>query len=432
MKYLSTISTIIKSPITFLATFQNHLNELLIIKKSRNKQKTALEDIKRKKTIKVVFFVIHSSIWKYDELYQIMSKTQLFKPIIVICPYIRQDESNMFSDMNEAYNYFSQKGYNVLQSYNYEEKKWIDIKVKINPDIVFFTNPHNITREEYYIYNWIDVLTCYVQYSFHVSYLNNLQYNQLFHNIVWLSFCETTIHLEFAKKISKNKGRNVLYTGYPGTDIFLSNGYIPKDKWKIQTKNVKRIIWAPHHTIFDNDSYLGYSNFLDFAFKVLDLLKSNDSIQIAFKPHPILKAKLYEHHDWGKYKTDSYYTHWENLANGFLVNDEYADLFLTSDAIIHDSGSFLVEYLYVNRPSLFCFSNSSVIDKFNDFGKMALKVHYHAHSFEHVVTFINEVLSPNGDYKKQEREKFVSQYLIPPNNLSASLNIFNCLISKIR
>lgn len=399
----------------------------------KKKHLIALKKVKEKETITVAFFVIFGALWKYDLIYKLLENDNRFNPIIIICPYINYGDENMHLEMSRAYSLFKSKGYNVISTYLESSKNFIDVKNEIKPDIVFFTNPHSITHKEYYINNFVDTLTCYVQYSFHVSSLNNEQYDQRFHNLLWKAFYETPIHKAFAIKYSRNKAVNVEVTGYPGTDIFLDENYQPCDVWKIKSPNIKRVIWAPHHTINENDSNLGYSNFLQYANYFLELLGTyKDALQIAFKPHPILKQKLYLHPDWGKFKTDDYYLKWEVANNAMLFEDDYVDLFCTSDAIIHDSGSFLVEYLYQNKPSLFCFRNTEITNKFNDFGKLALNVNAAAYTKDDINNFLTTEIFNGNDLLFKSRTEFISTYLIPPNNNTASQNIYNIILKELK
>jgi hypothetical protein len=139
-----------------------------------------------------------------------------------------------------------------------------------------------------------------------------------------------------------NGGVNALVTGYPGVDNLLDPNYSPRDVWKIKDKKVKRLIWAPHHSMF-TDECIYYSCFLQYSDFMLEMAqKDRDDIQIAFKPQPVLRNKLNQY--WGKGKTDDYYHRWESMDNTFLENGGYVDVFLTSDAMIHDSGSFLIEF----------------------------------------------------------------------------------------
>src|SRR5690606_23808246 len=122
--------------------------------------------------------------------------------------------------------------------------------------------------------------------------------------------------------------------------------------WKNKSTKLKRIIWAPHHRIDEKGSKYSFSNFLKFHQSFLELAQENsDKIQIAFKPHPLLKQKLYVHKDWGVEKTRQYYNSWAQLPNGQLALDDYIDLFLTSDAMILDSISFIAEYAFTRKPS---------------------------------------------------------------------------------
>lgn len=404
-----------------------------LIKNAKKRHSVALNAVKEKETITVAFLVIFGALWKYDLLYKLFEDDKRFKPVIVICPYTIYGKDNMMQELDRAYNLFKNKGYRVLSSYEAASDSFIDIKRTIKPDMVFFTNPHFLTLENYYISNFKEVLTCYVQYSFHVSSLNKEQYDQLFHNLLWKAFYETSMHKTFAIKYARNKGINVAVTGYPGTDVFLDKSYQPIDVWKIKSADVKRIIWAPHHTINENDSNLGYSNFLQYADYFLNLLERfKNKLQIAFKPHPILRQKLYLHQDWGKQKTDNYYSQWETLSNAMLFEDDYVDLFCSSDAIIHDSGSFLVEYLFQNKPALFCFRNNDVENKFNDFGKLALKVNSKAFHINDIEKFIQEDVFNGYDSLLAERSEFILKYLIPPHHKTASQNIFDIILKEIK
>lgn len=392
----------------------------------------ALKKVRKKDKIKVAFFVIHGSVWKYEGVYRLMEQDERFEPIIVVCPYISMGEVTMLYEMNLAYNNLKNNGHNIIKTYNEESGKWLDVKKDIKPDIVCFTNPWNLTRPEYLISNYLDTLTCYVPYGFKNSYLYQAHFNQPMQNFVWKFFLETEIHHKLSKQYARNKGINNLVSGYPGMDKFLNKDYQPVDAWKIKDKNVKRIIWAPHHTISGMGATLDYSTFLTYSDFMLEIAnKYKDNIQIAFKPHPILRSKLSKEEVWGKEKADEYYKKWADLPNGQLNEGEYIDIFLTSDGMIHDSSSFVIEYLYTNKPVMFLINDDSVFDKFNEIGKMALSKLYHGKSRENIERFLNEVIINNRDFMQSERILFFNTVVKPPNNVTASENIFSHLKSVL-
>ena len=157
--------------------------------------------------------------------------------------------------------------------------------------------------------------------------------------------------------------------------------------------------------------------------------KYSDSIQIAFKPHPVLRNKLNEY--WGKERTDEYYKEWDSGENTFFENGEYVDLFLTSDAMIHDSGSFLIEYLYLDKPVMRTDNGQPLQNEFNDFALSCLDHYYQGKTEDEVEKFIKMVIDGE-DEKKEPRRKFLTENLLPYNRRLPSDNIYDFLVNEFR
>ena len=155
---------------------------------------------------------------------------------------------------------------------------------------------------------------------------------------------------------------------------------------------------------------------------MLDIAEKNkDRLQIAFKPHPRLKSELYLHPDWGKEKTDRYYQRWESMENTQLETGDFIDLFKTSDAMIHDSGSFTIEYLFVNKPVAFVTADFEALkSEHNDIGRACLDQHYVVHNEKEVFDFINQVVLENQDPMKKQRTEFFQTALKPNVNGNTS------------
>lgn len=401
-----------------------------------NHQK-ALRKIRKKKKIRVAFFLIHDSVWKYECVYELMENDEKFEPVIIVCPYTTFGDETMLRCMNAAYISFKQKGYNVIKTLNEETGQWLDVQSIIKADIIFFTNPYSLTKSKYCITNFQNTLTFYVPYGFMITQRPRMQYDELLHNLVFRFYLETKFHLSQAKLFSRNKGVNAKVTGYPGLDelLFPKNNVLIDDVWKIDDKNIKRIIWAPHHTINDEDTPFNYSNFMNYYEIMLDIAKEfEDRIQIAFKPHPILRSKLYKKNEWGKIRTDSYYEKWNNLVNGQLVESDYFSLFQYSDAMIHDCGSFISEYIVTNKPALYQLRNDSILNGFNDMGIKIVNCQYLGRNYEDVVRFIKNIVIDENDPLKTNRELLLKDCFLINKKQSASENIYNdiCDILKLR
>lgn len=388
-----------------------------------------LKYIRKKEVVNVSFFVLFDSTWKLDYLYRMLSESPSFNVSVVVCPIVNFGHDNMLKKMEETYGYFKSLGYNVLKAYDKDTDTYLDVKKELDPDVIFYTSPYRgQVDDRYFISEYYDRLTFYVPYFF--NEINAAEFiNHPTHNFAWKFFVETPFHAEFCRKNMFNCGRNVQLSGYPGVDFFLDKDYVAKDRWKLKDKKYKRIIWAPHHTILPTD-VLYYSCFLIYSDFMLKMArKYSDSIQIAFKPHPVLRNKLNDY--WGTERTDAYYKEWETLENTFFENGEYIDLFLTSDAMIHDSGSFLVEYLYVDKPVMRTDNGRPMKDEFNDFIMECMEHYYHARSEEDIENFIVDVIEGR-DVKRDTRREFCSKTLNTYNGQLPSYNIYEYLINEFR
>lgn len=360
-----------------------------------------LQQIKGKEKIKVVFLAIHKSVWKVDPVFQKMLKDPFFEPEILVCPYTPYGEERMLEDMEQAYDYFKEKGYLVRKSRN-EDGSWIKLE-ELKPDLVFFTNPHNLTRKEYYEDAYLNYLSCYAGYGMPISKYSNYQgqFNQYFHNAVWKIFVQTQEMVVNYKKHSSRNGLNIHLVGDNVVEQLSQKSLAVQSQWKDNSQR-KKIIYAPHHTIEDNEQ-LSLGTFLEYGEYFKKIANQNkEEIYWSFKPHPILKSKLYIHPKWGKQKTDEYYRFWETSKFSQLDEGEYIDLFIHSDALILDSSSFLGEYLFTQKPMVYLLKKN-VEDFMSEFGLLCLKVCYKARLSIDIDGFLKEIILSNDPLKENRK-----------------------------
>ena len=394
-------------------------DRLLLLGKSF-REKKALRRIQKKvrngEQINVVFFAMSVAFWKYDDVFKLMQTDKKYNPCILLClrPQDPLEIQQMHRDKMLAY--FQEKGFPCISK--------ID---EIDPDFLFYAQPYkNSVPEELRAYNFLDKLICYVPYAFFISNYR-WAYDAQVHNLAWKLFYPSTLHLQNAKEIAFNKGKNVEVVGYPLADKFLSPA--ANDPWKIKDRHFKRIIWGAHHSVLDDD-ICNPSTFLKNAKPMLELARKSKDCQFAFKPHPHLKEHLYKHPDWGKVKTDAYFDAWNIAENTFRIDGDYVDLFKTSDALIHDCGSFTVEYLYVNKPIIYIGNQRE--DILCHFGKRAMEGNYTLKDTS-IENFIQNIVVANGmppainDIKEPIRRAILKNDLTPPNGKTFAQNIMDFL-----
>lgn len=383
---------------------------------------------KANRPINVLFFALDSNTWKYDSVFQAMQKDPVFSPMVLVVPQVNKGKEFMLYQLKHGSEYFESKGYPTVCSYNEETDSFVDA-FSLHPDIIFFSNPYDrLVDDRYNIKRFENkCLTCYVNYGF-CSVPEQWSCASHFHQRVWRYYVECVDNLEQVKRYYP--GNNCVITGYPTSDLFVSVKETGKD-WKIQDNIHKRIIWAPHHTIEGQTGLIQFSTFLlyyDFMIQIADVFK--DSVQFVFKPHPLLKPALYNHPDWGKKKTDDYYKSWAEGENTAFVNGDYADLFKSSDAMIHDCGSFIIEYLYVQKPVMIL-GNFDRLSQSNKVGREAYACHYEGKTQADIRSFIEKVLLKGDDVLFAKRKSFFDAVLSPPNGLSVSDNIITDLKKSI-
>lgn len=428
-------SSIINKPAKVFNLGLIRLYNLAIIHTQKKRNLARLKKIqmkyKNREKIKIVYFVEDSSIWKLDGVYKLFEKDPNFEQLILITPTNIFGKEYMIEELEKTYNFFNQKGYKVLKSYNIETDSYIDISKDIDPDLIFHGRPYkNGMDPRFYIDKFLDRLNLFVNYGYDIDNSSRSIYRSLTTNAAWAVFLESEIQLNIYTNQSFIKGKNGVITGYPGVDQIKYNAKLDNSSWKVKDTQLKRVIWAPHHTINDDD-FLGYSNFLKYSDLMLEIVDNyKDQIQFSLKPHPSLKQKLYKHKDWGSKRTDQYFAKWESFENAQVDTGPYIELFNSSDALIHDSSSFTAEYLHTGKPVLFL-KKDTVDEKLNIFGRKVLEKHYIAHEEKQIFDFIDDVILGGNDYMKKERDYFYKNTL-NPNSSKASNNIYNYIVNKIK
>ena len=395
-----------------------------------SRKKRLVKKVFSKDKITVVFFVLYDNMWKIDGLFELLMKNPRFSPFIISSPYPHHPRKFGIENQKKVELFFKKKDYPYINGYDFDKDKCFDI-ASINPDIVFYQQPYNTGYKDFKIETlWKHSIFGYVPYCYTLEDEPGM-FDQLLTNIAWRVFLSSEAEVKTVGQYLHNNGNNLVPTGYPLAESLSKNeSEFNCQLWKHIRDSRKRVIWAPHHSILDTD-ILNYSNFLSIAEDFLALADEyKDTIDFAFKPHPVLKRKLYKLEGWGEKKTDKYYEAWANKQNTCLIEGDYIDLFVSSDALIHDCSTFTAEYLYTRKPLMFI-SKPNMKNCFNEFGRMCFSQHYIGHNIEDIKSFIDNVVILGNDPQKMERDRFYSEHLVSYKGASIAQNMFNEFIKEL-
>lgn len=386
-------------------------------------QNLTLEAARKQSQISVLFVVSSLSMWKYEEIFDILSNDNRFNVNVVLYPYKSYTAEEKKNSIDTLLAYFAKKGVSAVNAFvdGFDIEKYYQAN---NPTIIFYPMPYEGIYGNYIEYaNHLNKLICYTPYGIGTT-AGGLFINTPLHNLAWRVYVATSIHKESSVKESYNGGENVKIVGENNFNRFRDSNVTYK--WKKNGKDVKKIIWAPHYSIITGHA-LHRASFLwlsEFMLNIAD--KYEGRLQVAFKPHPKLKTLMYEHPDWGKIRTENYFNAWAKGENTLLEVGEYATLFATSDGMIHDSSSFIGEYMYTEKPVLFTSKEiCSIRSECNSFGNACLDLHYHASDIDTVKKFIDDVIMGDKDTLKAQRHEFYELILSIDDELTTGQRIYN-------
>lgn len=361
--------------------------------------------VKAGKKIRVCFFAMIDAAFAYEPLYEAMLKDKMFVPFIVVIPDTSRGKKHRNLIFSQTFSYFSKKYKNVFKGYDTQTNQYHDFSN--NSDIVCFANPYegmtsNIFEINYYLDK--DILPVYIHYSFSVTKFSRETINNHGYDYFWKVFVPTKLHFDEFQKYQDLKGKNVVVSGYCKMDNLAKEKKVKRSR--------KLIILAPHHTVINWKS-LQISNFIQYSDFYLQLPKIFPEIDFVFRPHPLLITQLKRTEIWGEVKTEQYFKTMQSYANVIYSKEaEYFNYFVNSDAIIHDCGSFIAEYLFTGKPACYVLKNKEAIRKwFLPIGQKCLDYHYEAYSEDDMKHFIDQIVINNKDVMKGKRIKFVNSEL---------------------
>ncbi len=156
--------------------------------------------------------------------------------------------------------------------------------------------------------------------------------------------------------------------------------------------------------------------------KLMGLLDEFPDIDFCFKPHPELRNRIRQLDNFGTdigmtlEDYEKYLVDWEGHANGSVMHEgNYINLFMESDALLTDCGSFIAEYLLSGHPCIYMLNPEKNMDlpkNYNELGVKILSTYYLCASWEEIYDSFVEVVVRGKDTQKEAREKVASSEFV--------------------
>ncbi|TKI05355.1 hypothetical protein [Martelella alba] len=224
-----------------------------------------------------------------------------------------------------------------------------------------------------------------------------------YHNMCSKIFLSSQEVYELVKDYNKRNDRRLVVTGHPKVNFLLH----AKPSWPISSGNDFKVIWSAHHSI--GRGWNDFGVFPDVYEPMLRLAQTHQDVDFLFSPHPALITTLAALRGEPKERIDLFFTAWNGLPNtGIIDNGEYQGVFKSSDLLIVDGLSFLIEYQLVNKPILFL--DRAGRAKFNAFGKIVeAGVHnLKPTEFDKIAQYIQYFKQGGQDDKRENQKKLIA------------------------
>ncbi len=403
-----------------------YLNGLKIARIKRN-QHRLVEELREKylqnKKIKVAFLHMYITSDQNVIIFDEMLKSDIFDPYWIVNPDVSRSQENFNFQYERTRTALINKYgvYRVLDGYNFDTNEFIDYTNDF--DLVTTSTPYEkMAHKLFQVRTWaVKIPMFYISYFYmgrcYVT-ISNLQGEQF--NYFWKIFSENNYVKKLAEEYQILKGENIIVTGYPKLDMF--------NNVEIKHRTRKKVILAPHHTIGENELYVGA--FLSYYSDLVELPGKFPEIDFVYRPHPLLEENLNKL--WGK---DRYQEWLDSLLSQpnvtYSIEGDYQELFVNSDALVHDCGSFSAEYLCTGHPCAYWFKQTADYNKTHtELGHKCIDSHYLIKTKQDLFNFIENTVIKGIDPKKENRMKFAREEIMV-NYPNATATIMEILTKEI-
>lgn len=332
--------------------------------------------------IKVGFIVQVPEIWdKEAPVFEAMIKDNRFDPYLLIVPSYDFIKSS-FMDYGEELSFFSSmyNGRNIVKLFS--DGKWLDLE-KAQFDYIFYQRCwEDYIPTQYHTSVVIKFAkTCYIPYAVGGLFDGKEYYRTRFFASLYICFCSTQAQLFFHPK---NKYRQVVFLGAPVLETFAKK--YSRVSLQHQSKTIN-VLWTPRWT---DDKAFGGSTFIRDMHNVIKLSKLNSNIRVILRPHPMTFKNAIKEKKLTQSEVDNYII--EAIKSGAIFdgNKLIEDSFLSTDILITDYSSIVLEYFLTGRPVVYC---GDINVNFETLYKKISEAFYVVNNWEEVEKVVNSLVN---------------------------------------
>ncbi len=360
--------------------------------------------------IKVVFVCHEPTLWSmFESVYHAMAEDSGFSPLVVALPYKHPTlPEGQYKDAGML-ELCESKGIKAAKGYDKEKDEWVD-PASLMPDYVFFQTPYDLYAPAWSVEKiHMIAKVCYIPYTALVSKgeVAAMQYPEGFFRYTSFYFLENPLAREaFVNRFEGKpwfKKERVIVTGYPKLDYLNETKEYSGKTWRrgIQ-KSIKRILWTPRWSTSE-----GACHFFDYKDYFFEFCKNHPDVDFVFRPHPLCFQNFIK---TGEMPLDEQnkIRHEYDMSLNMAIDESktYVDTFWTSDLLISDFSSILIQYFSTGKPIIYTHRKNM----FSDYAFALSEGMYWVQNIKELDETISMILSGK-DPLRQKREELKNRLI---------------------
>ena len=392
----------------------NEHEAMLKILADTNFRMRAMMKNAQNKPLNVLFVCHEPALWSmFESVYKAMENDSKFCPLVAALPYKHGTlPEDQYKDAG-MFEYCAARKIKVVRGYNKEKDEWLQ-PATLDPDYVFFQTPYNFFPPQWSVARISMIaMICYIPYAtclFRGAVEATLHPESFFQHTQFV-FKESIFSRDLFIKNFRSQGwlkeDNVILCGHPKLDYLINNNKTNNGSWKRgQQKDIKRIIWTPRWNTSEGNCHL-----FDYKDFFVSYCKENQNVDFIFRPHPLCLQNFLNTGELSQKDLSLLEMQYDQSLNMILDKSaEYKDTFLTSDILVSDISSMLLEYLGTGKPIIY----THRINVFNELGMKLSEGLYWVNNVMELKKTIDMLISGN-DPLLIKRKQLMSEILYMPN-----------------
>jgi hypothetical protein len=363
--------------------------------------------------IHLVFVCHMPALWgMFDTIHRAASADRDFETIVVALPCMHPNLApGRYSDLG-MYDYLKARGVKVIEGYDKERDAWLTPE-SLTPDYVLFQTPYNLFPQRWsaqHVSTFAKV--CYVPYATTLfrGEVDEIVHPEPFFRAASLVFAENPVArhrlIERFKSCVWFREEAFVLSGSPKLDGIVAEEEPHATPWKRgPTSESKRILWTPRW--WTND---GSCHFFDYGTYFSDFCARHDDVDFVFRPHPLSIQNFLNSGELTGADVELMELSYERSPNMAIdKGGDYQGAFLTSDVLVSDISSMMIEYLVTGKPIVY----THRIDLFNDLGRTLSEGFYWVRNSEELTATLEMLIAGNDPLREKRRELIKTLLFMP-------------------